>query len=433
LALPSKYSVSLPVEVVSSGGILIRQVDTNGVALDDGTYSYGVALPAMPVNSSGANEDSSLVFGVHTLVTLDPRGFPVIRVDAQGNAVSTPFGSSGTGYTAPVISNGVANNPPTFDSIMASAQDGDTIELDFTTDGSAPDGVAEDTHTLISTDESIGWPTLGLLSGGTTVKLRIRYGRGGTWSDWSNILTIGPIAAWTPSSYFISNTSGGILPQGMYYQVSAATCFTDAAGTVPVTAIGDQVYYLRDSSGNGIGVVQATATNRPTYQTTTGVFGTGKPYLQFDGTNDQLKSGTPSTFTFAQPIFDGFSIKHDNTTTQQITDGLTSTDRCALNTVSGTGWGMNAGTGANATFTLDTNDHTITALFNGAASYIRQDGSQSGALNPGTQAGTGITIGAAYQNSTYWQGRLYGGIRLYTNPSATLRSLIETWLTGLHQ
>jgi hypothetical protein len=253
-----------------------------------------------------------------------------------------------------------------------------------------------------------------------------------TYSPWSNVLTFSTLPTWTPIAYFITNTSGGILPQGMYYTVDAAHAFTDSAGTVPVTAIGDQVYYLRDSSGNGIGVVQATSTARPTYQTTSGVFGTGFPYLQFDGSNDQLKSGTPSTFTFAQPIFAGFSLHHDTTTTQQITDGLSSSDRSALNTVSGTGWGMNAGSGANATFTLDTADHVLTALFSGASSYIRQDGSQSGALNPGTQAGTGITIGAAYQNSTFWQGRLYGGIRLYTNPSAALRTRIEAWLTGLH-
>jgi hypothetical protein len=46
----------------------------------------------MPVDSTGANEDSSLKYGVWTKVTLSANGFPVIRVDAQGNATSTAFG-----------------------------------------------------------------------------------------------------------------------------------------------------------------------------------------------------------------------------------------------------------------------------------------------------------------------------------------------------
>lgn len=97
MALPSGYSVSLPVEVVASGGILVRQVDLNGVALDNSSYSYSVAMPVMTVDSNGVNGDGSRVFGTHLRVTIDPNGFPVIRVDTSGNAISTPFGGGTAG------------------------------------------------------------------------------------------------------------------------------------------------------------------------------------------------------------------------------------------------------------------------------------------------------------------------------------------------
>lgn len=96
MALPSKYSVSMPIEVVASGGLLVRQVDTNGVALDDSTYVYSVALPVMPVDTNGQNEDATRIVSVHTKVTIHPNGMPIIRIDASGNATNTSL-SGGAG------------------------------------------------------------------------------------------------------------------------------------------------------------------------------------------------------------------------------------------------------------------------------------------------------------------------------------------------
>ena len=94
-----QFSVALPIEVVASGGIPVRQVDLNGAALDDSTYVYSVALPVMPVSSSGVNENSSLVFSTWRKVTLDPNGIPVVRVDAFGAAVATPLGGTNPNRT----------------------------------------------------------------------------------------------------------------------------------------------------------------------------------------------------------------------------------------------------------------------------------------------------------------------------------------------
>jgi hypothetical protein len=334
---------------------------------------------------------------------------------------------------APVLSNGVASNPPAWDEADPNRQDGDTIELDFTTDGSEPDGTAEATHTLVSTDESIGWPPLGLIAGGTTVKVRTRRVRSGVPTAWSNTLTIGPIATWTPAAYFISNTSGGIPPQGMFYAPSETTCYTDTSATTLVSAIGQSVAYVKDLSGNSIDIAQNTAGNRPTYQTTTGVFGTGLPYLQFDGTNDVLASGTPSFGgPWAQPSFGGHSVKGGTTASAiQIEDGLSSSTRMGL-FMNAPNWGMVNGSGAVSTLAGSTNDAIVTVLRSGTSSYIRLNGTQSANLNAGTQIDSGITIGASYVPNTWWNSRWYGGFRLYVNPSSTLRSLLETWLTGLH-
>jgi hypothetical protein len=51
----------------------------------------------MPVDAGGTNEDSSRTFSTHIRVTLDPNGLPCVRVDPQGNAVSTPLGTIGGG------------------------------------------------------------------------------------------------------------------------------------------------------------------------------------------------------------------------------------------------------------------------------------------------------------------------------------------------
>jgi hypothetical protein len=220
----------------------------------------------------------------------------------------------------------------------------------------------------------------------------------------------------------------------MLFVPDAAHCFTDITGTTAVTAIGQQVAYVKDQSGNGVDIAQATAGKRPTYQTTTGTFGTGLPYLQFDGVDDELRSGTASWGSAAQPMFVGHSIKPANTNTTALQDGIGTTNRNIISQVSGTGWAIYAGSSGTASFTLDTNDHVITALFSGASSYVRRDGVQSATLNAGTQAMSGITLCADYYSTSgqIWGGRYYGGFLLYTNPSATLRSLLETWLTGLH-
>jgi hypothetical protein len=110
--LTSKFSTVLPVFVVASGGWPVRQVDGNGVALDDGVTTYSVAKPVVTVNNVGSTETGLYIYGVYRAVTLSPTGHPVVRVDENGNVVTTALGTplSGGGGGAPSLKFNNVNN-----------------------------------------------------------------------------------------------------------------------------------------------------------------------------------------------------------------------------------------------------------------------------------------------------------------------------------
>lgn len=77
--------------------------------------------------------------------------------------------------------------------------------------------------------------------------------------------------------------------KGVWYDPSDfSTMFQDAAGTTPVTAVGQPVGCILDKSGRGNHATQATATSRPTLQQDSG----GRYYLLFDGVDDWLQTGS---------------------------------------------------------------------------------------------------------------------------------------------
>ena len=68
-----------------------------------------------------------------------------------------------------------------------------------------------------------------------------------------------------------------------------STVFTDVAGTTPAN-VGDAVALIKDKSGNGNDASQATADQRPILRQSAA----GRYYLEFDGGNDGLKTGSIS-------------------------------------------------------------------------------------------------------------------------------------------
>jgi hypothetical protein len=92
--------------------------------------------------------------------------------------------------------------------------------------------------------------------------------------------------AFTPRDLF---RNGG---QGVWFDTSDfSSMFQDAAGTIPVTAVGQPVGLIRDKSGNGNHIIQATAAARPQLQQDS-----SGHYLINDGVDDNL-SGSLATLT----------------------------------------------------------------------------------------------------------------------------------------
>lgn len=77
--------------------------------------------------------------------------------------------------------------------------------------------------------------------------------------------------------------------QGLWIDPSDfSTMFQDSAGTTPVTATGQPVGLILDKSGRGNHASQVTTTKRPVLQQDAN----GMYYLQFDGTDDALVTGS---------------------------------------------------------------------------------------------------------------------------------------------
>ena len=82
-----------------------------------------------------------------------------------------------------------------------------------------------------------------------------------------------------PASWFAASE------QGAWYDPSDfSTLFQDAAGTTPVTAVGQSVGLMLDKSGRGNHASQVTQTKRPVLQ----VDGNGCYYLLADGVDDSM-------------------------------------------------------------------------------------------------------------------------------------------------
>lgn len=90
---------------------------------------------------------------------------------------------------------------------------------------------------------------------------------------------------WTPAVLFASGE------QGAWYDPSdLSTLFQDSAGTIPVTAAGQEVGRMLDKSGRGNHVTQATTSLKPILRQDGG----GRYYLEFDGVDDFLNASSNS-------------------------------------------------------------------------------------------------------------------------------------------
>ena len=101
---------------------------------------------------------------------------------------------------------------------------------------------------------------------------------------------------WSPSNLFSKGEPG------IWYDPSdITTLFQDSAGTTPVTAVGQTVGRMLDKSGRNNHATQANIARRPTYQ----IDSSGRPYLLFDGVDDDMGTGTVTPSTNKGQVFIG--------------------------------------------------------------------------------------------------------------------------------
>lgn len=129
-------------------------------------------------------------------------------------------------------------------------------------------------------------------------------------------------AFWTPSATILGGTSKTFNQlikslfangeQGFAYDPNdLTTMFQDAAGTVPVTAVGQAVGLIKDKSGRGNHAFQTISASRPILRKNAV---TGAYYLEFDGADDFLQTNNIDfTSTDKVSLFAGVRKLSDST------------------------------------------------------------------------------------------------------------------------
>lgn len=126
----------------------------------------------------------------------------------------------------------------------------------------------------------------------------------------SPLLMSSGVGPFTPAKLFAFGE------QGLWYDPSDfSTLFQDTIGTTPVTAVGQSVGLILDKSGKGNNAAQTTSAARPVLQQDAN----GKYYLQFDGVDDSLITGTFNLSSSYHLTF-WAGIQRANTTTGVIAE-----------------------------------------------------------------------------------------------------------------
>lgn len=120
-------------------------------------------------------------------------------------------------------------------------------------------------------------------------------------------------AFWTPGATVINGAKLGFEivmkklfangEQGFWYDPSdMGTMYQDAAGTVPVTAVGQPVGLIRDKSGRNNHAFQTNSASRPILRKNAV---TGANYLEFDAVDDRLTTNSFPSMGEATTLFVG--------------------------------------------------------------------------------------------------------------------------------
>lgn len=229
-------------------------------------------------------------------------------------------------------------------------------------------------------------------------------------------LTLSPVAFYSPAGPF----------------------YSDAAGTIQVTTDGAMVRIWNDISGNNRHAIAASAGTRGTLR----VSG-GKTWVEFDGIDDNLISGSVFSFTAANPMAVAAAVRPDQTTGNRHPFGVGTFSGGGLRDIaqgsslwqfSGfaadyvTAVASTVGSDFRHTIRLRTSGSSVRYVLNGSATT----GSTTGTLNNITNQTSRIGVAPGDPTpTTLFAGRVYGGIIFNTDLSDADMTNVDSYLQSI--
>lgn len=202
------------------------------------------------------------------------------------------------------------------------------------------------------------------------------------------------------------------------------------AGGSPAVSDGDPVGQWQDQSGNGYHVTQATAGFRPTLKL---AIRGSLPVIRFDGIDDSLIVVLGSNINQPNTVLGVF----DQGRIFDVTGGVRQLFNPSILTSTTSRLGYFAGVIANdpTPTILSVNSYQqVSAIFNGASSSLRLNGSATSAGNPGTNYMAGTLMLMTDSSTVKSQGNIceilfYDGIISGANLTALENYLKSRWGT----
>jgi hypothetical protein len=293
--------------------------------------------------------------------------------------------------------------------------------------GTKVDGVVDLNSTVMGPDSAANDVTLFDNSGGAGTGLHptdLGHTKIYAVSRLSTRTALG-LGTWTPAEWIYP---GGAV-DGAFQDISdISTLFKDTAGTTPVTTAADAIARVNDKSGNGYHFLQATAANRPLYQTNGGAGG-ANPIISFDGVNDNMQ--TASFASKAQPHWEILGCKFNSIAGNgEPTDGQ-SGNRASMICIAGGDFFIQGGSSADTLLNLTTNYCVIEAGYNGSASFGSLDGVDSANVLAGSNPLTGLTWGSSYVPNTWFGGPCSRKANTFgSTPNVRVRGFFRTWVAA---
>lgn len=201
--------------------------------------------------------------------------------------------------------------------------------------------------------------------------------------------------------------------------------FTDSSLATPVAKDNDPIGGWKDLSSVGNNPVQATAGNRPLFSLGGGV--NGLPGVLFNGTSNYLQHSYGSSLSQPSTAFFVCFFTHNNE--GFVIDGLSGARNAFGIEISSNDINMYAGTALGYVDTGPVSGQWTT-VFNGASSILRKNGSQVASGNAGTQAASGLTVGADFAPGDYFQGYIHEILIYNANITGSNLTNIEGYLAN---